>query len=323
MKNYFLLLLCCLLFSCEKGDSPSPNNSSGGGGSNAIVKNPELPDDFQLSGCFLEAFNFDLNSVAGNEKQGYKFTYDQLNRLTKVEAVNNTSLKTESAYTYTKGKVMVTFDKPLVSVYSAKGSAELTLDAKNRVIGSITKLKGYANDQLLSEETLKISYKYDDNGYLIEDTNELGDNIDITKYQWTNGNLTKTITTRTQKGKPDKREVTQTYTYDTTKKNGTWNGGTGSNSAAYYFYQDGFLGKPNANIITQIINTTREFETENIVFDYTLKTVTDYTYTYDSKGYPETLNGNTKVTTSGSLPLGITIPETFATFKANLKYNCK
>ncbi len=321
--NVFLTAICVILvIACSKNEV-DPGTPVG---TKPVGRDANLPQDLQITGCIMSDFSFDLSTVVGGLSQGFTYTYDDLNRLKTVQGKFADGNKTAVTYTYDKGKISTVFDRPQTAGQGFKGKSVMTLDDKNRIAESLVNVTYYFNGSESSFD-LKLTYKYDANGYLIENYEEQSSagkitSKNTTKYTWTNGNLEKTEVTYGISNNTTKTQIT-TYSYDTSKVNGTWDGGTAGNSSPYYFLQAGYAGKANKNMLTKIVSETREISTLPILpFDYTLITSTAYAYTYDAKGYPNTIKGDTDVKVSGKLPLGITIPSTVATFTGKIAYKC-
>jgi hypothetical protein len=316
MKQLFLSLSFVFgLLACNTTDTPSPNDGTG----NVSKLDASLPADFQPSGCFISEFGIDL-SGAVSSKNGIKYTYDKLNRITKIESIAD-GLIGNTSYSYDTGKCTVSFDNPIVGL---KGTSVFVLDAKNRVSSVVTKQIYSKNGIVSPEASSSFSYKYDENGYLTEDTYEDGKIKDITKYTRANGNLSKSETTRTVGLNPGATRVYEsTYSYDTSKTLGTWDGGTGGISAGGINLQIGYFGKPNKNMINKIVQVLRETSTQGIVYDYTLTTTTDYNYSYDAKGYPSKYSLTAVSAVTGKTPLGIAINVPSVSSTGEMKYICK
>ena len=320
-----LAVFCVILvMSCSKSEVEP--NAATPTGTTPVGRDANLPQDLQISGCVLNDFSFDLSSVAGGLSQGFTYTYDDLKRIKTVQGKFADGNKTAISYVYDKGKISTSFDRPLSAGQGFKGKSVMTLDDKNRIAECVVNVTYYFAGGENSFD-VKTTYKYDASGYLIENYEEqsTGGKIiskNTTKYTWTAGNLEKAEVTYGISNNTTKSQIT-TYSYDTSKENGTWDGGTAGNSSPYHFLQAGYIGKGNKNMLTKIVQITREISTLPILpFDYSLNTTTAYTYTYDAKGYPNTIKGDTDVKVTGNLPLGINIPSTVATFTGKIAYKC-
>ncbi len=314
-----------IVMACSKNDVEPVSTGNPAGGT-AIGRDANLPQDLQIDGCIMSDFSFDLNTLVGGLSQGFTYVYDDLKRLKTVQSKFADGNKTAVTYTYDKGKISTVFDRPQTAGQGFKGKSVMSLDDKNRFAESLVNVTYYFNGSESSFD-LKITYKYDANGYLIENYEEQSNGGKIiskntTKYTWKDGNLEKSEVTFAISNGTTKSQVTN-YSYDTSKVNGTWDGGTLGNSSPYYFLQAGYAGKSNKNMITKIVAETKELSTSPLLaFDYTLTATTTYGYTFDAKGYPTTIKGETNTKVTGNLPLGLVIPTTVATFTGKITYAC-
>jgi hypothetical protein len=304
------------LAACENSstETPSPNNSNS---SINTTRDASLPEDFPLKGCFPVDMDFTLNSSAGGGSAKFVFTYDKLNRLVKAEN-NSTLLPSKTTYTYDKGKI-TTVNESKTGGIPMKITSIYTLDTKNRV-SSVEQKTTLTISGNTSESTVKTSYTYDANGYLSESKIDSDKKLPVTKYTWTNGNLTKTVSTLTKPDAGEKGITTTEYTYDLSKTLGTWDPSSASPGVTL---APSYSGKPTKNLITKVVSTAETaLDNPIISFNYKVVSTTTTSYTFDSKGLPSTFNTNTTATSSGKLPLGFTLPNINATSTGKVNYTC-
>jgi hypothetical protein len=324
-KTFLAIAIASLLISCDKATEPTPNpgnnTSNGSSGTNTTTNDAtlaELPEGLPKStDCILADMELTLSGAA-SDKQGYKFSYDKYNRIVKSEATS-TLFPNVTTYTYEKGKVKIVGDAVLTGGIKVLTEINYVLDEKNRVSESTYFAKTTASGQIATS-VKKSTYKYDANGYLEEVKSE--DDMKVTqtqKYTWEGGNLIKTevlnyVDTKT---KYDKYLAYTTYDFDKTKSNNSWdvNSVTGSALAAGIAY----FGKTNKNVITKVSNIQDWSISNPIAISTLFSVVSDYKYTYNSKGYVDNFEINTVTKVGGSFPVGV--PDTRVVGKANFKCN--
>jgi hypothetical protein len=313
MKHLLITLIFIqLLMACGEKEIAPANNTNG-----KNLRDANLPDDFPLTGCFATNMDFDLNSsipgASGNFK--YTITYDNLNRVTKV--VNNSNvLPNTTTYTYEKGKI-TGVNETKYNGNTIKTIIIYTLDSKNKVTEQESSVESFG-----SVAITKTTFKYDTDGYLIESKNLSSPTQPVTVYTWEGGNLSKTTITDSKPTATEKNKTIITYEYDKSKTLGTWDpsfaGNPGSSLSPSY------SGKPTKNIVTKITQVTETSSTNSFFpFDYKLTVVTDNKYTFDAKGIPSDFGTESKVTSSGSLPLGLNLNYLNVTSKGKMQYTCK
>lgn len=206
--------------------------------------------------------------------------YNVQGQLLKVKNKNMTGNMAEISYSYEAKRII---QHPLDMIYYLKNGR--VTECRYKVFTSI--------DENALEVDIKETYEYDSNGYLVKKTRpgydfteDVGENIQTTVYEWRDGNVYKITVTEDE----SVEETIISYTsYDNSIPNaaiGHYDGFDG------YLGWQGYFGKRCKNLPSKSITTQRNSIPERTVtnYDYTIENgiVTKVTTKWDHDSYTTT-----------------------------------